>query len=69
MIRIDSLTKIYGHRDRAVTALREVSLELGPGVWGVVGPNGAGKTTLLGLVLGFLHPTGGAIRIDGALPR
>ncbi len=69
MIQIQELTKTYGSRARAVTALRDVSLELGPGVWGVVGPNGAGKTTLLGLVLGFLRPSSGAITLDGRAPR
>ena len=69
MIRTHALGKAYGSRARAVTALRDVSLELTPGVWGVVGPNGAGKTTLLGLILGFLHPSEGTVRIDGRSPR
>lgn len=69
MIRIEALSKLYGTRARAVTALNDVSLNIGPGVWGVVGPNGAGKTTLLGLVLGFLHPSHGTITIDGVAPR
>lgn len=69
MIQIDGLTKTYGHRGSAVTALNDVSLALEPGVHGVVGPNGAGKTTLLGLALGFLHPTGGTVTIDGSSPR
>ncbi len=38
-------------------------------MWGVVGPNGAGKTTLFGLLLGFLRPTEGTVRIDGLEPR
>ena len=29
----------------------------------MIGPNGGGKTTLLKLILGFLKPTGGTIRI------
>lgn len=69
MIQIESLSKTYGTRSRTVTAIRDVSLTIAPGVWGVVGPNGAGKTTLLGLVMGFLHPTEGTITIEGSPPR
>jgi branched-chain amino acid transport system ATP-binding protein len=32
----------------------------------VIGPNGAGKTTLFAIVSGFLRPTSGRIRYDGA---
>jgi ABC-type multidrug transport system ATPase subunit len=49
--------------------LRDVSFVLERGaVHAIVGPNGAGKTTLLALLLGFLHPTKGDIRIDGDDP-
>lgn len=69
MIHIQGLTKTYGSRAHAVTALRDVSLDLAPGVWGVVGPNGAGKTTLLGLILGFLRPSSGSVTLEGEAPR
>lgn len=35
---------------------------------GVIGPNGGGKTTLLKLIMGFLTPTSGMIRIFGQQP-
>jgi ABC-2 type transport system ATP-binding protein len=69
MIEIESLGKRYGTRRSPVHGLRDVTLSVGPGVWGVVGPNGAGKSTLLGLVLGFLRPTSGSVSIDGMSPR
>lgn len=34
----------------------------------IIGPNGSGKTTLLKLLLGFLKPTEGSVRIFGKTP-
>ncbi len=36
---------------------------------GIVGPNGGGKTTLLKLILGFLSPESGVIRVLGDVPK
>jgi ABC-2 type transport system ATP-binding protein len=69
MIELESLGKWYGTRRQPVHALRDVSLSLGSGTWGIVGPNGAGKSTLLGLVLGYLRPTSGSVSIAGSPPR
>lgn len=38
-------------------------------MFGLAGPNGAGKSTLIALLLGFLGPTSGAVRIHGLPPR
>jgi ABC-type multidrug transport system ATPase subunit len=55
---------------RPVTALDDVWLEVRAGeVLGIAGPNGAGKSTLIALLLGFLGPSAGAVRIDGLEPR
>jgi ABC-type multidrug transport system ATPase subunit len=72
MIAFETVTKRFGARRGrgGVEALSRVTLEVPAGeTWGVVGPNGAGKTTLFALLLGFLHPTDGRVRIAGEAPR
>ncbi len=55
---------------RNVLAVDNISLEIAPGeVLGLAGPNGAGKSTLIALLLGFLRPSSGTVRIDGLVPR
>ncbi|MEU0991302.1 ABC transporter ATP-binding protein [Streptomyces sp. NPDC005953] len=50
----------------AGTALNGVSLDIARrGHTAVVGPSGAGKTTMFSLMLRFLHPTEGSVRLDG----
>jgi ABC-2 type transport system ATP-binding protein len=48
-----------------VWGLRGFSLELGPGVLGLVGPNGAGKSTLMGILATVTRPTEGKVTWDG----
>ena len=55
---------------REVRALTDFTLELNEGeVFGLAGPNGAGKSTLIALLLGFLGPSEGEVRIAGLDPR
>jgi ABC-2 type transport system ATP-binding protein len=56
------LTKRY---PGGVTALDGLTLELEPGVIGLVGANGAGKSTFLKIILGLLPPTSGSLTVLG----
>ena len=60
LIATNALTKRYGS---AVTALDGLTLELEPGIIGLVGSNGAGKSTLLKILLGLLEPTSGSATV------
>lgn len=61
MISVESLTKDFD----STPALERVSFEIPVGsVFGLLGPNGAGKTTLLRLIMGFLRPDSGSIRLE-----
>jgi len=71
VIAFDHVGKRYRSvTGREVRALSDLTLELRPGeVFGLAGPNGAGKTTLIALLLGFLGPSEGSVRIAGLEPR
>jgi ABC-2 type transport system ATP-binding protein len=49
-------------------ALAGASMEIPPGVTGLLGANGSGKTTLLGLLLGLHPPEQGKLRVLGLDP-
>ena len=65
-LRLDGVTKEFDTGDMKVAALREVSLEIGPGEFvAVIGPSGCGKTTLLSLMGGLDQPTSGQVYASG----
>jgi ABC-type multidrug transport system ATPase subunit len=61
-LSIKDVTKQYR---RGVLALRNFSLDLGPGVLGLLGPNGAGKSTLMSILATITRPTAGHVLWNG----
>lgn len=61
-IYINNLSKIYSSGRQA---LKNVSLEIGNGMFGLLGPNGAGKTTLMRILVTLIEPSGGTVSFDG----
>lgn len=56
----------YCYEGAAVPALRHINLLIpARGMTAIVGKSGAGKSTLVDVLMGFLRPTGGQIKIDG----
>jgi ABC-2 type transport system ATP-binding protein len=62
LVALDGLTKRY---PGGVTALDSLTLEIEPGIVGLVGSNGAGKSTLLKILLGLIDATGGRASVFG----
>jgi zinc transport system ATP-binding protein len=65
VIEFDQVSFSY----QSTPVLNAVSFQVYPGEFiGMIGPNGGGKTTLLKLILGFLKPSKGTIRVFGRTP-
>jgi ABC-2 type transport system ATP-binding protein len=61
-LNIRNLSKTYPN---GVRALDDVSLTIGPGMFGLLGPNGAGKSTLMRTVATLQEPDTGEITLAG----
>ena len=61
MLQIQNVTKSFGK----LNAVEGVSLELKPGVVGLIGHNGAGKSTLMQMLATLSKPTSGRILLEG----
>jgi len=60
LIATNALTKRYGS---SVTALDGLTVEIEPGIVGLVGSNGAGKSTLIKILLGLIDSTSGSATV------
>ena len=62
MLEIENLTKTFGTQ----TVISDISMTLVSGkIYGLVGRNGSGKTVLMKMILGFIKPTSGTIKVNG----
>ena len=67
LISTRELTRTFGSGNQAVSAVKNVSLDVLPGEFlAVVGRSGSGKTTLLNLMAGLDRPTTGGVVFEGA---
>jgi NitT/TauT family transport system ATP-binding protein len=65
-IKIQGLSKRFGHDDDSVLALSDINLTIAEGSFvSVVGPSGCGKSTLLRIVAGLLGYSEGVVSMDG----
>jgi ABC-2 type transport system ATP-binding protein len=61
-IELHGVTRRFGD----VVALRDVDLTVQEGeIYGFLGPNGAGKSTTINMILDFIDPTSGSVRVLG----
>lgn len=66
MIEYRNVRKVYGNGKEAVTAVRDISLQIKPGeVVVFLGPSGCGKTTMLRMTNKLEEISGGDILVDG----
>ena len=67
MLKAFHLEKTYRQGPKALTVLKDVSLEVKRSeMLSIVGPSGAGKSTLLHILGGLDTPTRGEVFVDGA---
>ena len=67
LISIESVDLSYSGKTGVIKALENITFNIYPGEFiCVLGPSGCGKSTLLKIIAGFIKPTAGAIKLDGA---
>jgi putative ABC transport system ATP-binding protein len=65
-VTASDVSRRYGEGDTAVTALRDVSVQVQRGrLTAVMGPSGSGKSTLMHILAGLDKPTSGSVTVEG----
>lgn len=63
VLELNKVTKSFGKK----TAVSDISLNLKQGeIYGFLGPNGAGKTTTIRMIMDFIRPSSGRVKLFGA---
>ncbi|MFI1353950.1 ABC transporter ATP-binding protein [Streptomyces sp. NPDC020898] len=66
VVRLESVSRLYGGPKNGVTALDNVSISLERATFtAVMGPSGSGKSTFLHCAAGLDRPTSGSVHLDG----
>ena len=66
LVSVRQVTKRFGDGSEAVTALRDVSIDVPAGsFWSLIGPSGCGKSTLLRVMGDLIEPTEGSVTVGG----
>ncbi|MGD2016841.1 MAG: ABC transporter ATP-binding protein [Planctomycetota bacterium] len=64
IVRAQNLGRWYGE----VVGLGDLTVDIEPGITGLVGPNGAGKSTFMKLMVGELRPARGSLSVLDRVP-
>ncbi len=66
VVAATAVSRRFGEGDTAVTALRDVSVQIARGqLTAVMGPSGSGKSTLMHILAGLDKPTEGSVVLEG----
>ncbi len=66
MIRLEEINKIFHKKNKAVQALKNVTLEIAKGdIYGIIGYSGSGKSTLVRTINLLERPSTGEIYLSG----